>query len=308
MVKFGMEADPRSRAKVNTALARAKREYNGLKGEKKKDFDTEKLKNPYADTRILYGDASRNISTVMVGVDVGGEELLLCDRLNQMGRSIDLAMSHHPHGPALARLSEVMNIHSDLLSELGVSLDVAKELTAERIRETERSFQSRNFSRYIEVARLLDIPYICCHTVADNHVATFLQRLLDKAKPKKLKDVLNVLGKVPEYRQATRSGAGPKIIIGKSDAPAGKIFVDMTGGTEGSKRAFARISQAGIKTLVCMHLSEAHLQVARKEYINIIIAGHIASDNIGTNLLLDKLLKVEDLEIIECSGFKRVKR
>ena len=127
VVKFGMEADPRPKAKVLETMARAKKEYRALRGEKKSFFDKEKLRNPYSDTRILYGDASTEIATVMVGVDIGGEELLLCDRLNQSGKSIDLAMSHHPHGPALARLSEVMNIHSDLLNKLGIPLDVAKE-------------------------------------------------------------------------------------------------------------------------------------------------------------------------------------
>nr|HPN89055.1 NGG1p interacting factor NIF3 [Candidatus Omnitrophota bacterium] len=70
---------------------------------------------------------------------------------------------------------------------------------------------------------------------------------------------------------------------------------------------FARLSQAGIKTLVCMHLSEEHFKKVQTEYLNVIIAGHIASDNLGLNLLLDKIEKKNKLDIIACSGFRRFK-
>jgi putative NIF3 family GTP cyclohydrolase 1 type 2 len=58
-----------------------------------------------------------------------------------------------------------------------------------------------------------------------------------------------------------------------------------------------------------MHLSEEHFKHAKDEYINVVIAGHIASDAIGLNLLLDELQKIDKgIKIIPCSGFVRVKR
>ena len=43
--------------------------------------------------------------------------------------------------------------------------------------------------------------------------------------------------------------------------------------------------------------------------MNVIIAGHMASDTIGMNLLLDEIEKVEKFEaVIELSGFRRVRR
>jgi len=41
-----------------------------------------------------------------------------------------------------------------------------------------------------------------------------------------------------------------------------------------------------------MHLSEEHFKNAKDEQINIVIAGHIASDTLGLNLLLDELEKI----------------
>ena len=57
-----------------------------------------------------------------------------------------------------------------------------------------------------------------------------------------------------------------------------------------------------------MHLSEEHFKHAKGEHINVIIAGHIASDALGLNLLLDSVEAREKLRIIPCSGFVRIKR
>jgi len=160
----------------------------------------------------------------------------------------------------------------------------------------------------VYLARLLNIPFLCVHTPADNMVANYLQRLLDKKKPDTLDDVLKILKDNPEYREATRNNAGPKILVGSKDRRAGKIFVDMTGGTEGSKDIFASLVNSGVNTLVGMHLSEDHRKEAEKHHLNVIIAGHISSDNLGMNLILDEIQKAGRLEVLSCSGFRRFKR
>lgn len=268
----------------------------------------EKIKNPFADTRILYGSRKKDIRTVMAGIDIGGEELLTAYILNEKGAGIDLAMSHHPAGIGLAGLHNVMHVQTDILHHLGVKLDIAKALMKERIEEVSRGFMPRNTERSVDIARLLNIPFMCAHTPADNCVAHFLKKAFEKKKPNKVRDVLRLLKKIPEYRDAMSKGVGPRLIAGKEKNTAGKIFVDMTGGTEGSKKIFARLSQAGVNTIVAMHLSEQHFKSAKAEFINVIIAGHIASDNLGLNLILDELEKKGKLNIIPCSGFVRVKR
>ena len=108
---------------------------------------------------------------------------------------------------------------------------------------------------------------------------------------------------------AGRRNAGPKVVVGDVKRRAGRVFVDMTGGTEGPKEIFERLTQAGVGTVVGMHLSEEHLKNIKQENMNVVIAGHIASDTLGLNLLLDKLVKKERaLEITACSGFRRFKR
>jgi len=189
-----------------------------------------------------------------------------------------------------------------------VPVNVAEDLLEGRIKEVERRVSPINHTRAVDAAKILDIPFICVHTPADNHVASFLQRLMDNKKPKTIEKLIQILKDIPEYEQATRCNAGPKIVKGAKERRPGKVFVDMTGGTEGPKNIFERLSQAGVGTLVSMHLSEEHFKKAEEEHINIIVAGHIASDNLGLNLLLDKLEKKNRMEIISCSGFQRVQR
>ena len=57
-----------------------------------------------------------------------------------------------------------------------------------------------------------------------------------------------------------------------------------------------------------MHLSEEHLAKVKCANLNVVIAGHIASDNLGLNLLLDKIEKEEKFNCVSCSGFQRIRR
>lgn len=308
VVKKGIEKDPRPQADIRKSLAEVKKEYNKLPAQKKKAFDGERVRHPYVDTRMLYGDPSKEIKSIMVGIDMEVGELLLADRLKEGGMSIDLVMAHHPEGRALAGFYHVMDMQVDILKKLGISYDVGKDLLKERISEVARSVSAVNHMRSVDAARLLDIPYMCVHTPADNHVTEYLQKFLNRKKPKFLKDVIDALEAIPEYSEAAKRNAAPFIMLGKEKDKAGKIVVDMTGGTEGSKRVFPRLSQAGVNTIVGMHFSEQHFKSAQKEHINIVIAGHISSDTLGLNLLLDSLCNQDDFEIIPCSGFVRVKR
>jgi hypothetical protein len=244
----------------------------------------------------------------MVGIDIDVSELLLADRLREKGFDIDLVISHHPSGKAFAQLYKVMELQPAIWEKYGLSENVARGIMKDRIKEVERNLSAVNHNRTVDAARLLGIPYMCIHTAADNCVSTYLQKIFDSEKPKKIANILKILKKMPEYRDAMEHDAGPFILIGEPDTPAGKIFVDMTGGTSGPEKMFARLSQAGIKTIVGMHCKEKSRKIASGEFINYVIAGHMSSDNLGLNLLFDEIEKKQRLNFIECSGFKRFRR
>lgn len=287
VIKEGIKVDPRGERAIRSELRK---------------------QNPYSDTRILYGSRDIEVKSIFVGIDMEVGELLLADRMRAKGVEVDLVLAHHPAGIALAGLSNVMSLQVEILKKYGISEAIARDLLNKRIKEVERKNSPINHTRSVDAARILDIPFMCCHTPADNHVAKYLQNLMDRKKPDTVADVLKILKSIPEYKEAARMNAGPRLILGEANKPAGKVFVDMTGGTEGSKEIFGRLSQAGIGTIVAMHLSEEHFKKVEHEYINVIVAGHCSSDGLGMNLLLDKLMEKGKFKIIAGSGFRRIRR
>jgi hypothetical protein len=307
-IENGVENDPRGKDTVLKDLERRKKDFDELKPDEREFFDRESLQNPYSDSRILYGTGDEEIRSALVGIDIEVGEILIADSLRSKGRRVDLLLSHHPEGRAYANLYSVMNMQSDILSRFGVPINIAEGLLDRRIKEVERRLMPVNHTRAVDAARILDIPFICLHTPSDNMVTTHLQGLFDERKPSFVSDVLDILKDIPEYREAGLNSVGPKIMLGSKNRKVGKIFVDMTGGTEGAKEIFESLTMSGVSTIVAMHLSEDHRKEAEKSHLNVIIAGHISSDNLGLNLMLDAITRGESLEILECSGFKRFSR
>lgn len=309
-ISIGIDNDPRGKEAVLKELEHRGKDFDALNQDEKEFFDQESKQNPYSDSRILNGTGEEDIRSILVGIDIEVGEVLLCDSLRSKGRVVDLLLSHHPEGRAYANLYSVMQMQSDILHRFGVPINIAEDLMEGRIKEVERKLMPVNHTRAVDAARLLGIAFMCLHTPADNMVATYLQRLFDEKKPYKVSDVLDILRGIPEYREAGYDGAGPKILIGSKSRRAGKIFVDMTGGTEGAKEIFESLTSSGINTIVAMHLSEDHRKEAEKNHLNVVIAGHISSDNLGLNLLLDELTRDMDtpFTIYECSGFRRFSR
>jgi hypothetical protein len=307
-VRTGIEYDARDREEIDRVLADNKKAYDKLEADEREFFDAEKLTNPYADTRICEGDPDQEIRGAIVGVDMEAGEVVLADRLRERGEPIDLIFAHHPEGPGYANLHEVMYLQADLWAHQGVSIAAADALIAPRAEEIHRRIMPVNHYRAIDAARLLGFASMSCHTPADNAVNSFVQASLDEAAPRTLTDVVKALRQIPEYRDGAMKGYGPTVVQGTESARAGRIVVDMTGGTEGPTDALNRLSAAGVGTLVGMHYSEEHRKRAEELKVNLVIAGHISSDVLGMNLILDAIQREGDLHVVTTSGMVRFSR
>ncbi|MDD2421471.1 MAG: NGG1p interacting factor NIF3 [Heliobacteriaceae bacterium] len=307
VVSLGIAADPRGPEGVQQYLKQQEQYIVDLKPENRWEFDQERLVNPFSDTRILWGDPEKEVKGVFVGIDMEVGEVLLADRLAAKGQPVDLVMSHHPEGCALAALHHVMHVQEDMLYRMGVPVNVAEGIMAGRINEVKRGLAPVNHYRAVDAARLLGLPFMCVHTPADNHVNTYLEKRIAERQPVLVSDVIKLLLEIPEYQVAASRQAGPVLFAGKQSARCGKVMVDMTGGTSGSEDAYARLSQAGVGTVVVMHMGEKHRKEAEKHHINVIVAGHMASDSLGMNLVLD-VLEQRGLEISPCAGLIRLCR
>ena len=309
-VKKGIAADPRPKKEIDRLLKKEGDAFKKLKKDEKDNYDTDRLFNPFVDTRILNGKGTTNVKRVMVGVDIDTSEIMLADRLNEKGKKIDLVIAHHPSGKAMPSFHEVMSLQADVLHKFGVPINVAEGILEPRMKQVEKRVMPANHFKTSDAAKLLSVPFICLHTPADNCVTDFLQNIFDKKNCLLVDDVVNELNKIPEYKLANTYSAGPKIVVGNKGKRAGRVMVEMTGGTEGSEKAFEKLSAAGVGTIVAMHFTEAHLKQAAEFHINVVVAGHIASDNVGINILLDSIMKEgsEEIDVVECSGFRRIKR
>jgi len=307
-VEFGIGEDGRGREGVERALVAAREAYDRLEEDDRAFFDAEGLTNPYADTRVVLGGPDTEVRGLIVGIDMEVGEVLLADRLRERGAPIDLILAHHPEGPGFARLHEVMGMQADLWAAQGVSIAAADSLMEPRAEEVRRRILPANHYRSVDAARELGFALMSCHTPADNAVNAFVQRHIDAEAPGTLDKLVKVLRAIPEYADAARKGYGPSIVLGTGSARPGRVVADMTGGTEGPADALDRLSQAGVGTLVGMHYSEEHRKRAEELKLNLVIAGHVSSDTLGMNLVLDAVEALGSVEIVCVSGMVRVSR
>jgi putative NIF3 family GTP cyclohydrolase 1 type 2 len=308
-IDIGIANDSREKKEINKILKEEREKFDNLKKDEKEYYDKDRLFNPFADSRILNGNLDNNIKTVIVGIDMQVGEILLTYLLNKdFDKKIDLIISHHPEGYALAQLHDVMKLQANLMAAYGVNISVAEQLMEKRISEVQRRLLPVNHTRAVDAARVLEIPMMCIHTPADNCVTNYLKKTFDKKKPDKLKDLMQILKNIPEYKRSAMLQVPPKIVNGSENNKCGKIYIEMTGGTEGAKDIFEKYANSGISTLVGMHFSEDHLNNAKKANLNVVIAGHVSSDVLGLNLLFDEIEKEEKLKFVEISGFQRIRR
>ncbi|MCF7916216.1 MAG: NGG1p interacting factor NIF3 [Candidatus Omnitrophica bacterium] len=308
VVEKGIDADIRSRSAIKESLSAKKKELDNLSKKEKDYFDQDALFNPFADTRIIYGNPEDKITGAIVGIDIGAGELLLADRLNQKGAKINLAISHHPQGLAFAQFYDVMDLQIDGFKDYGISLSLAENTLFARKGEVARKVHAANFNKARDVAKLLNLNFFCMHTPCDNLAYQFLRKRIDQEKPSKLEGIMDILYSIDEYQDAAKHNNPPKIIIGNKKSRCQKIHLEFTGGTEGPKSIYKELSASGVDTIVAMHQSEAHYKKCKEANINVIFASHIASDNIGVNLMLDHLQASKNFKVYEVSGFTRIKR
>ena len=309
-VKHGIDADARGKKYIDKVLKKEKERYEKLKGKEKELYDKDRLWNPFLDSRIINGTGKEEVQNLFVGIDVETQDVLLADRLREKGEKIDCLMIHHPEGRALADLDKVMPLQIDVYAGVGVPVNHSEAMLKPRMDRIWRAIHADNLFRTERTAELLGFPAFNTHTITDNLVWRFIEKTICKKEYFDLGEIINALLKIPEYEYYAKKGNPPIIVNGSKSGRPGKIVAtEFTGGTNGPEELLKAQSDAGVGTILSMHVTEKTLDAAKEHHVNMIQCSHMASDAIGMNLLLDKLCK-EDKKIktIDASGFIRVKR
>ena len=203
----------------------------------------------------------------------------------------------------MLNLHQVMDNQIDRMVKAGVPINKAQKALAKRKEEVDRAAHVGNYDRALSAAKLLGMPFMAIHSPADLLAEKTVQEHLDVnlalEKCAKLKDVLTILNKLSEYKNTL---AKPIIRVGSEESYAGKVFVTMAGGTGGGEEVANAYFEAGVGTLIVMHMPDQVIEAVKKQNIgNVIVAGHMASDSIGINAVI-RALEANGLEIFRASG------
>lgn len=224
-----------------------------------------------------------NIKKILMGVDMDTAELMLAKQLGY-----DCVVSHHPRNTNVDML-DVLNDHIFKLEALGVPRNKSQKLLAERKDELSYNQHVSNSRRSESAAKLLNMPFMCIHTPADLIGEAIVQKFLDekfKDKPDTtVQEVAEALAEIGEYKNSSRK---PVVRVGTKDSYAGKIYVLMSGLTGPGPKINKAYFEAGVGTLVKMHIPEKDVKELKEQGIgNVIVAGHMSSDSLGLNKLAE---------------------
>ena len=252
------------------------------------------------DSGIVY-DNGKEIKKVLAGIDMDVSMLLLAKQLG-----FDCVVQHHPNGIMNPGYNELFSRdHMKKLMECGVPINEAQKLAYATHQKRKNARHTRNITQMRDAAKLLDISNMAYHTPADMLAERTVQAKMNalmEANPRcTVKDVIDELMKIREYAEAFE-GQQPEVWVGSPDSFAGKIYVEMYGVGAPSAEEYDACSDAGVGTFVGMHATPEVIEAVRKKgKSNLIIAGHMASDSLGFNQILDMWEK-QGIEVVRISG------
>jgi putative NIF3 family GTP cyclohydrolase 1 type 2 len=234
----------------------------------------------------------RRIRKVLVSIDVGVGELLLARNLG-----CDAVIAHHPAG-GRAKLEgyKVFNRHIDQLKEAGVPEDVAKEAIKPKLRVLELQHHPDNYDQVSSAAKKLRMPLLSIHSPCDEIGRRMIQQALEGLDDNST--VKAVVSRIMRFQEFRKAKSKIEVRLGSPKNKAGKIVISHAAYTNGGYEIAKTYFQNGVSTLSYIHIAEADLtKLANGPSSNLIVLGHIASDWLGINKLLNELEK-KDVEPI----------
>jgi len=229
--------------------------------------------------------SGENIRRVLFCIDAGVPELLLAKQLG-----CDTVIAHHPlGGTAAINFYQVFKRHVQQMVAVGIPNDEAENAVKKRLEELEVEAHTRNYAHVVDVARLLKMPYMNIHTPLDEVGRRIMSEQINRriGKNSTVQDVVSALKELPEFKNAITE---IKIRLGKAEYPAGKVVVSHGAGTNGGYEIAKTYFKHGIGTVVYIHVSAGDLGKLKADGVgNLIVTGHIASDSVGINPLIEEL-------------------
>ncbi|MFH1616688.1 MAG: hypothetical protein ABIG61_16590 [Planctomycetota bacterium] len=294
-IKVGAKYDWRGQEALDEIIAQAKRDAD------KPGFDKDRLFNPFGDTRIAFGDPDTKVKSILVGMDIFPTEILLAGQMNQIGKQVDLVLSHHTTcvNRGIFYYDDILLRHKNALAEIGVPKGKYDEAVEHWTATVRREWKMDT----INTARNLDMPLFVVHTPCDVIHVKRTRDIFAQMKNAYLAEIVDELDRLKEIQLHPYE----KIILyGDPKTKQGKVYNPVAGGWRPLINLFQLACEAGINTAVLVSPTEEYITMAQKYGVNIIEVPTVSQCNYGINIMIDELQKLAPLKIYEAQSFHRI--
>ncbi|MEA3401521.1 MAG: hypothetical protein U9R79_09810 [Armatimonadota bacterium] len=299
-VQMGIDADVRGRRAIEAELSALERAYRQMPTAAALGFDEERLRNPFGDTRLVYGDPETELTGFVTGIDISKEAFDLVERLRSEGERVDAIISHHTSGWGLRAIEDVLSAQFHRIVDSGVPEERAKRLMDEF---ATTKWQGWSRDDKLQLAGERDIPVALVHTPADNcHLAHTLQ-VMEARRPETLGQAVEALSETPEMGRMEGRGDGVRIVVGEPQRALGKVFCAMGCGWNPSGEVLAALGEAGVTTGLMVTPGAPLAEAARQAGMAIIGMPHEGQDSLGMSILYSRVIGDEDITIYPCGGY-----
>ena len=226
-----------------------------------------------------------HVTKVLAGIDISPAEIVAAKMMGY-----DCVARHHHLTPDMAKVGDFLEQeHEAMLMDAGVPIHIAQGLNLGQGSRTDYQFHALNLASTQQMAQLLHMPLLGIHTPADKIGEQIVQKrcdvLMDKYPKLKVKDILEDLQEIREYRETQQK---PRVWVGDPNRYAGKVLTWFSGVCGPTYEEIEALIHAGVGTLIVMALHWDEVEKLNKlGSCTVIEAGHMASDSIGMNVILD---------------------
>ena len=230
--------------------------------------------------------SGEDIETALVGIDLESPEIRLANELGY-----DLALAHHPTGTS-ARLDfpAVLDRQVAFMTEHGVP-EADAEAAVEELRDgVDHGAHASNYRHDPSVAELLDQPYLNSHLAPDEYGRRVFREVADGLDDDATAgEFVDALAGIPEIDAAETD---VRLRLGDRDDDLGEVAIHHAAGTNGGAAVARTYFEHGVDTVLYIHIDAGDTAELREEFGDgktLIVTGHVASDAIGMNALVDAL-------------------
>ncbi|MHA2305030.1 MAG: Nif3-like dinuclear metal center hexameric protein [Candidatus Hodarchaeales archaeon] len=250
-----------------------------------------------ADSEIFVpGD---NIKKVLYGIDIGVAELAYAKENNY-----DCVIAHHPHGVNMWR---VFWKHLDQMKSKGIPEEEAQAILEKKVIGFKYGAHARNYDAIPSFARLIKLPFLNIHCPSDELgrrlITDAIKNQEEQMGDLTLKGVKNHLEDT--FKEFQKAKTKIEVAKGNMDDLLGNWIFSHGALTNGGYALADCYYKNGVDTVIYIHIAPGELsQILKLDIGQLMIAGHLVSDSIGINPLLDRL-EEQGVEITAIGGLIR---